>query len=176
MNADLVRLFQLREPAVKRHAGLAKVASASEGENQRLFMCLPVVRVQARELVASFDLVRPQTRRSEPILEKNRPDHHGQYDHDYIGCYLDFIFHHCCLRALGKAELCLNSAALADTGRAAEQNYLGAGTPDLRLRLASRARTRSCNSLGVKFAGVAAAFVVGIGAALFWTVAASTRL
>src|SRR5260370_17906525 len=104
MNADLVRLFQLREPAVKRHAGLAKVASASEGENQRLFMCLPVVRVQAGELVAGFDFVRPQTRRSEPILEKNRPHHHGQHNHDYIRRYLDFIFHHRYLHALSKAE------------------------------------------------------------------------
>ena len=58
-----------------------------------LVVPLPVVRVQARELVAGFDLVRPRTRPREPIHEKNRADHHGQQDHAYVGRYstLDFI-------------------------------------------------------------------------------------
>src|SRR5260370_25903328 len=128
MNADLVRLFQFGQPPIKRHAVLTKVTSVSEGENQSAVVRLPVVRVQPRELVAGFDLARPQTSRSKAIHQKNRPDHHGQHDHDYIGRYLDFIFHHRYLRALGKAELCSNSAALADLSRTAGWNYFG-GTP-----------------------------------------------
>src|SRR5260370_30274965 len=100
MSADLVRLFQLGQPPVKRHAVLTKVASVSEGENQGAVVGLPVVRLQAGELVANLDLVRPQTWGSEPIHEKNRPNHHGQQDHDYVGRYLNFIFHHRYLRAL----------------------------------------------------------------------------
>src|SRR6266478_9101569 len=135
MSAELVRSFQFGQTPVKRHARLTIVTSVSESESQGALVRLPVVRVQARKLVASFDLVRPQTRGSETALEKNRPDHHGQQDHDYIGCYLDFIFHLRYLHALNKAELSLNSAALADIARAAEQNYFGAGTPNLRFRL-----------------------------------------
>src|SRR5260370_29412730 len=97
-------------------------------------MCVPVVRVQAGQLVANLDLVRPRTGGSEPLHEKNRPDHHGQQDHDDIGCNLDFIFHHRYLRALSKAELSLNSAALDGMARAAEQNYFGVTVPKRRFR------------------------------------------
>src|SRR5260370_4449004 len=166
MSADLVRLFQFGQPAVKRHALFAKVTSVFESKNQGALMCLPAVRMQASELVANLDLVRPRTRGSEPIFEKNRPDHHGQQDHDYIGRYLDFGLHHRYLRALSKAELSLNSAALADTARTAEQNYSGAGTPNLRFPLVGRARIRSFISFGGKFGWVAAAFAVGMGAVL----------
>src|SRR5260370_19948757 len=111
MNADLVRLFQLGELAVKGHARLTKVASASEGKNKGALVRVPLVRGQARELVASLDLVRPQTRGSKSIHEKNRPDHHGQHDQRYIGRYLNFIFRRGYLRAFSKAELSLNFAA-----------------------------------------------------------------
>src|SRR5260370_25346283 len=66
------------------------------------------VGVPAGQLVANLDLVRPGTRGSEPIHEKDRPDHHRQQDHGYIGRYLDFIFHHRYLRALSKTKLSLN--------------------------------------------------------------------
>ena len=138
MNADLARLFQLGELAVKRHALLAKVTSVSEGENQGAVVGVPLVCVQAEELVARFDFVRRRTTGSETILEKDRPDHHGQQDDDYIGGNLDFIFRHRSLRALSKAELSSNSAALADRARAAEWNYFGGTAPKRRLRLAGR--------------------------------------
>src|SRR5258708_8955920 len=105
MSAELFRLLQFGQPPVKRHARLTKVASASEGEKQGAVVGLPVERVQTAELVANLDFVRPQTRGSEPIHEKNRPDDHGQQNDDYIGRHLDFIFHHRYLRALSKAEL-----------------------------------------------------------------------
>src|SRR5579859_1010899 len=111
MDADLARLFQLGQLPVKRHARVAIVASASEGENQSALMCVPLVRGQARELVASFDFVRVWTVFSEPIDEKNRPNQYRQHDHDYIGDYFDFSFHHRYLRVLSKAELSLNFAA-----------------------------------------------------------------
>src|SRR5260370_6214458 len=113
MSAGLVRLFQFGQPAVKRHALFAKVTSVFESKNQGALMCLPAVLVQASELVANLDLVRPRTRGSEAILEKNRRDHHGQQDHDYVGRYLDFGLHHRYLRALSKAESSLNSGTIS---------------------------------------------------------------
>src|SRR5713226_7261368 len=111
MNPDLARLFQLGELPIKRHARLTKVASASEGENQGAVVGVPLVCMQDGELVANLDFVRVGTVFSEPIYEKNRPNHHGQDDHSYIGRYLEFSFHHRYLRALSKAELSSNSAA-----------------------------------------------------------------
>src|SRR5260370_39851436 len=92
MSAGLVRLFQFGQPAVKRHALFAKVTSVFESKNQGALMCLPAVLVQASELVANLDLVRPQTRGGEPIFEKNRSDQHVQKDHDLVGRYLDMAY------------------------------------------------------------------------------------
>jgi hypothetical protein len=106
-------------------------------------------------LVANLDFIRPQARGSEPIHKKNRPDHHGQQDHGYIGCYLDFIFHHHYLRALSKAELSLNSAALAGMGRGTEWNYFGETAPNQRCRFPIRDRNRVITSAGDKLAELA---------------------
>src|SRR5260370_21974712 len=102
MNADMLRFFEFGQPPVKRHARLAKVTSVSEGENQGAVVRLPVVRVQAGEVVANLDLVRVLAWDAKTIFKKNRPDHHGQHDHGYIGRYLDFIFHLRYLHTLSK--------------------------------------------------------------------------
>src|SRR5260370_37317183 len=122
MNASLVRLFQLGELAVKRHARFTKVTSVSEREDQGALVCVPFVGGQAGELVDSFDLVWPQTWGEKTIFVKNLPDHHGQHDHRYIGRYLNFGLHDRSLPAFSKASL---HCRLGDAGRAkpiAERN------------------------------------------------------